>query len=349
MKLEFITLFTIAVVVIVELSLPLRASEWSKSEPRMPSPLPSQTRVERFTADSISGGPGFSISMPESPTLQPQITNLGGQNLSWQVFRAEPGEELYVLAYTDLSSGEVRAGGSAIVASIAENLLSETNLDALRASDREVFLGIHPGREFLGIINDHIVAARLYLIGDRLYALFTRTEEMQAVDQFFRSFRTRPVWETLTSPQGNFTVRTPVVATTETYTSKVEDETLNWTAFRADGSAYSNLLETPGTLENLYVVAYTDLPTHWLQQDATGLLDDFSSRLIHRLSLEEELGGGSRPITLAGHPGQERLGLEAEQVVVTRLYLVGQRLYVLFTMAKTMADVNQFLESFQLL
>ena len=344
MKFNLIVL-TAALLASLPSSLPLRASEGRELEPIA---QPSLVAAGHSADSSITEGAGFKISMPELPAFQTRMTNLGGQNLSWYVFRAEQDEELYVLAYTDLTSGNVRAGGSGIVASIAENLLSETNLDALKNSSREVFLGIHPGREFLGVINDNIVATRLYIVGDRLYALFTRTDEMQAVDQFFSSFQAHPVWQTLTSSEGNFTVQTPVAAAVETYTSELAGETLDWTAFRADNSSDSNSLTEPGSPNNLYVVAYADLPSAVLQLDTEALLDQFSNRLLQRLSLEEELGGGSRSIALAGHPGQERLGLESEQVVATRHYLAGERLYVLFTMAETMADASQFLDSFQL-
>ncbi len=344
MKFNLIILFMAALVASLPLSLPLRASEGAEPDSIEQASL---LAAGHSAEEGFSGGPGFKISMPELPTFQTRITDLGGQNLSWYVFKAEQAEELYVLAYTDLSTADVMGGGSGIVASIAENLLSETNLDALKNSSREVFLGIHPGREYLGVINDNIVAARLHIVGDRLYALFSRTDDIEAVDQFFSSFQAQPVWEMLTSSEGDFTVQTPVAAVAETYTSELAGKTLNWTAYRADNSSDSNSLTNPGSPNNLYVVAYADLPSSTLQQGADALLDQFSNRLLQRLSLEDELSGG-RSIALAGHPGQERLGLESEQVVVTRLYLAGERLYVLFTMAESMADANQFLDSFQL-
>lgn len=335
--------YTLAALLIPALTFgagsPLQASEWKEPTAQVQRQL--QAKDNHAAPSPVE----FSISIPGKPAIQSRTTNLAGQNLDWDVFRGEEGDELYVLAYTDLALGEVNAGGSALVASIAENLLSEVDLDALKEGEREIFLGIHPGREFLGVINDNVVAARLYIVGERLYALFSRAESMQSIDSFFSSFQARPVWNTVTSEMGSFQVQTPVEPITETYTSDFGQAPLNWTALRADGSIYG---ESSNEAEDIYVVAYTDLPAGALQLGSEALLEQFSQSVVKRLGLEAKLGNNSRSIGLADNPGREMLGIATDRVTAARVYLVGQRVYVLFTMAETMADANQFLNSFAL-
>ncbi len=101
--------------------------------------------------------------------------------------------------------------------------------------------------------------------------------------------------------------------------------------------------------QGAYGVIYTDLPSNYVQgTNAQEVLNDMSTLFLISTQLEG-LKALEKPINLKGHPGLEYRVSEPEAALVLRLYLVQQRVYFLFGVSELESQVNQFVNSFNLL
>lgn len=106
------------------------------------------------------------------------------------------------------------------------------------------------------------------------------------------------------------------------------------------------------TFENdssAYGVIYTELPNDYLQDtDDQTVLDDMSALFLIATQLEglKEL---EESIEFNGNPGREYRINEQDIDLVLQLYLVQERVYFLFAVSEQPNQVNQFLNSFNLL
>ncbi len=96
-----------------------------------------------------------------------------------------------------------------------------------------------------------------------------------------------------------------------------------------------------------YIVVYTDLPSSLIQKGSQQVLDELSNKFLTNMGLQELKNSGKK-IELDGNPGREFQTGDSGKFFGMRVYLVGQRSYLLLTQAPTSRDVNQFLSSFQL-
>jgi hypothetical protein len=97
-----------------------------------------------------------------------------------------------------------------------------------------------------------------------------------------------------------------------------------------------------------YIVVYADLPSTNAQTDTEKTLDEISTKLLSEMKLQE-LKGRGKTIEINGNPGREYRISNSGRVFAMRLYLVGQRSYLLLSQSSNSGEANQFLSSFQLL
>jgi hypothetical protein len=144
-------------------------------------------------------------------------------------------------------------------------------------------------------------------------------------------------WQTFTSEAGKFKIALP---------RKPSPESIQPAEFAGEPiNLYQISTQNPN---GAYLVAYTDLPPNSAQKDPEKVLDEISSQLLAQMTLQT-LKGSEKKIELNGNPGREFRTSIAGKIVAMRLYLVGQRSYLLLTRSRDSGDTNQFLSSFQLL
>lgn len=136
------------------------------------------------------------------------------------------------------------------------------------------------------------------------------------------------------SESGRFSVQVPVSLETTTATTEVSGDTLSWT------------ISTASQGENLYAVAYTDLPVEILTAGQEAVIDNLKSRPFLQEFDWQVLSNRGQPVTQGDIPGIEYLELEAGQVSAIRFYLANRRLYAVMASSPELHEVNQFVESF---
>lgn len=108
-----------------------------------------------------------------------------------------------------------------------------------------------------------------------------------------------------------------------------------------------NIFES-STTTTQYMVAYADLPTAFLEQGATVVLDelrDYSFEDIHNLEaiLESEVD-----VQLSGYPGRRYRYSDDDGTLDMRLYLVNERAYLVTAVDNNETAVERFISSFAL-
>jgi len=139
---------------------------------------------------------------------------------------------------------------------------------------------------------------------------------------------------TVYSESGRFSVQVPITLEATTATTEFSGETLTWN------------ISTAGLGENLYAVAYTDLPLEVLTQGPEAIIDRLASRPFLEGFDWQALSNRGQQVTLGEIPGIEFLELEAGQVSAVRFYLANRRLYAVMAASPDLHGVNQFMESF---
>ena len=87
---------------------------------------------------------------------------------------------------------------------------------------------------------------------------------------------------------------------------------------------------------------------HYLATDSQTVLDDMSALFLIATQLES-LKELEKFINFRGHPGREYRINEEDVALVLKLYLVQERVYFLFAVSEQPNQVNQFVNSFNLL
>lgn len=98
-----------------------------------------------------------------------------------------------------------------------------------------------------------------------------------------------------------------------------------------------------------YGLIHTDLPDNYLQKnDSQAVLDYMSDLFLMAMQLEglKEL---EQSIDREGNPGREYRVVEPTGALIMQLYLVEKRVYFLFAVSSEENQVNQFVNSFDLL
>ncbi|MBP0006382.1 MAG: hypothetical protein J7642_22130 [Cyanobacteria bacterium SBC] len=298
---------------------------------------------EAFTSE----GGQFNVQIPRQPEARARTTTVLGKPIDWNVFRADEGSETYAVVYTDLTDAITEGGSKSFLASIVNDLLAEAELENLAERSQRISFSGYPGREFLGVSNGQIVAIRLYLIEDRLYGLFARTDELSHATWFLESFQARPLWPVVTSVSGNFSVAFPVDYQEETDTIELNGEQLNWTLYKARDTFHLDDRDRTSDDGNLYVVGYTDLPENFTTPSIETSLTKVGNELLDRVNLQP-LQEHGRSISLDNYPGREYIGIVSSRSIALRLYVVDRRLYALISVADDVESVSRFLNSFTL-
>jgi len=128
-------------------------------------------------------------------------------------------------------------------------------------------------------------------------------------------------WQAVISKQGQFTVLAPGSPQAETTSTPVTGKTLTWQVAKIRNG------------QELYAVAYTDLPLAVLAQGREAVLNGLKSRLLANDFDWSAIAAQGQRISLGDIPGMEYLSLRNGKVSALRLYLVNLRLYGVFATA----------------
>jgi hypothetical protein len=98
----------------------------------------------------------------------------------------------YAVAYTDVSTEDLQGGEDALLEQVGANLVERLQPQAVIESGREISLDGHPGRSFIATTEDgQIVGVNFYLVGQRLYGVGARADDVVNISQFLDSFEIR--------------------------------------------------------------------------------------------------------------------------------------------------------------
>ena len=87
--------------------------------------------------------------MPGKPTTRTRVTKIDNKDFTWNVLRRDRGNEVYVVAYTDISAKDIARGSDGFLKVIQTELLPKLNLQSLSDSGNKIYLGSYPERQFL--------------------------------------------------------------------------------------------------------------------------------------------------------------------------------------------------------
>jgi hypothetical protein len=144
-------------------------------------------------------------------------------------------------------------------------------------------------------------------------------------------------WQEFSSEIGGFSAQLP----TSPSTNKVQP--------RFQGKSFAlNIFEAKQPAED-YLIAYADLPREMLNQGTDKLLDEFSKEvMLPALDLKKLVGHGVIT-SLGSHSGRIFRTTHRGRNLEARLYLSGQRIYVLMAATEKSELVDRFTNSFKLL
>jgi len=134
----------------------------------------------------------FTVDLPMAPFIQSETTLFQGEPLSWRHYEAHnlyADPDLFVIAHADIPSAD---GGdaTALLNQVAEGVLTEIGVTSPPESGRTISLEDNPGLEYAGSTRDGtLVFLRFYQVGDRVYAVLGRSQNIENLNQFFSSFQ----------------------------------------------------------------------------------------------------------------------------------------------------------------
>ena len=143
----------------------------------------------------------FKVKFPLEPKVFKDFTEIEGQQLDWLLFRVDDDSywnptkneadstSLYVVGYTDLTSEYIQQETDSILERMGNSLFREFELQELNPQSKSISLNGQPGLEFYGTLDGKVAGMRLYLAGQRLYALYVVSEDTANIEQFFSSFQ----------------------------------------------------------------------------------------------------------------------------------------------------------------
>ncbi|GAB4382736.1 MAG: hypothetical protein Kow00121_43440 [Elainellaceae cyanobacterium] len=138
---------------------------------------------------------GFSVSLPMAPDEETETTPWTGKEFNWTVVESRSftaPNDSYAVAYTDVSADDLQGGEDALLEQVGANLVERLQPQAVIESGREIALDGHPGRSFVATTQEgQIVGVNFYLVGQRLYGVGARADDVVNISQFLDSFRIR--------------------------------------------------------------------------------------------------------------------------------------------------------------
>jgi hypothetical protein len=155
--------------------------------------------VNSFTVEPwqphVSEDGGFSVNLPMAPDEETETTAWTGRQFNWTVIESrsftDPNDS-YAVAYTDVSTEDLQGGEDALLEQVGANLVERLQPQAVIESGREISLDGHPGRSFIATTEDgQIVGVNFYLVGQRLYGVGARADDVVNISQFLDSFEIR--------------------------------------------------------------------------------------------------------------------------------------------------------------
>jgi hypothetical protein len=304
------------------------------------TPEPALTRqLVQAPWQSASPAAGrFSVQAPG--TLQPETatTTIATTSLNWTIHALRTGTDRYAVAYTDLPLEVLQMGRTAVIESLKQRLLAnDFDWQAIANRGQRINWAGIPGMEFLDLRNNKVSTLRLFLVKRRLYGVFATTSNLADAHRFVNSFGVAPLWQPFVSKTGQFSVKLPMAPIVSTESTEYQGQKFNWVKFNSK-NVYA--------LEDSYVVAYSDLSPSAMQAGADVVLKNAAQTTLGALGIPEPRPQG-RAIALGKNPGQEFMATaKSGQSVVLRFYLVGQRLYGVFSSSKSLTNLDQFLNSF---
>jgi hypothetical protein len=136
------------------------------------------------------------------------------------------------------------------------------------------------------------------------------------------------------SEVGRFSVQVPGELDTITATTEISGDTLTWN------------IATASQGDNLYAVAYTDLPLEILSLGREAVIHSLQARPFLADFAWQALSNRGQRVTLGDIPGLEFFQLGGSQVSAVRFYLANRRLYAVMASSPDLHRVNQFINSF---
>jgi len=155
--------------------------------------------VNSFTVEPwqpyVSEDGGFSVNLPMTPDPETEATTWAGKQFEWTVIESRSftaSNDSYAVAYTDVSTEDLQNGEDALLEQVGANLVERLQPQAVIESGRELSLDGHPGRSFVATTEDgQIVGVNFYLVGQRLYGVGARADDVVNISQFLNSFQFR--------------------------------------------------------------------------------------------------------------------------------------------------------------
>jgi len=271
----------------------------------------------------------FSILMPHQPARQSDSTKTAAGSIDMVMFTVSTDSAFYAIIYSDFpfvpsTTDEInkrldngRDGG---LARSKGRLVSETRIT----------LDGYLGREIKAKLDEGFLVARIFSVKQRLYQMLMAGTEADVssanATRFFNSFKltadeqtaNQPDWLEFAVPEGGFTILMP---------GKPEKEIIPVTIPGEETSMYFYSFTSPeGTA---FIASYSDMNLDVASEDKVKMFLDgvregqVKSNKANKLIAEKS-------ITLAGYPGREFTIKTPAGITISRVYLVGNRVYQLF-------------------
>ncbi|MEO0456275.1 MAG: hypothetical protein AAF152_06775 [Cyanobacteria bacterium P01_A01_bin.114] len=148
-------------------------------------------------------------------------------------------------------------------------------------------------------------------------------------------------WPVFTSSTGRFAVELPQPPEMVTETDEIDGEPIEIYQFDSKTDTSS------------YTVVYSDLPASYLSKGAEVVLDEIRDYVLEDMADEAELNvalaASETGVQLGRYPGRQYQYSGGDFTVNMRLYLVGERMYLIAGADVEAAQLNQFVNSFELL
>ena len=320
----------------IGIAAPLKAAEpANESVTDQPVLIGQSTQPTRATYVSSEGQ--FSARFPGQPETHTRALPIAGQSYDWTIFRLQDGAGFYGVAYTDLTPETIALGAHTVVDSIKNTLTDELNWSVLSGRGKSKTIDGYPAREIIGTQNNQLSVLRLVLADQRLYVVMSSSEDLAEVGEFVDSFTVQP-WQPYISNEGGFSVDLPLPPSEETESIALGGTEFEWKLIEGRNFTAPN---------DSYSVGYTDVLSEDLQAGADALLNRVGTNLIERWRAQNVVESG-REISLDGNPGRSFVGTTNDgQIIAVRFYLVGQRMYGVGVLSDNIANINRFLDSFE--
>ena len=310
-------------------------------------PKPAQSWIEFNSKEG-----GFSILMPHKPARQNSPTSTDVGTVDIVIFTATTDGAFYGVIYSDFPSvpsndveinkrlDKGRDGG---IAQAKGKLVSETRITL------DGFLG----REIKAKLDEGYLLARVYSVKQRVYQIIMAGNEADLASEnakrFFNSFKLvketppadQPDWVEFSSAEGGFTVSMP---------GRPDKESV---PVNTPGEKTSMYFFSHATPEGLaYVASYADMKLDLgTASKVTMFLDGVRQGQLQTNKASKLIS--EQAITFEGHPGREFLIETPTGISMSRVYLIGNRVYQLFFVKPsgyqdTEKRGQRFLDSFKL-